>query len=131
MAERNLVIKWIDALESGKYTHGKEFLCQKSKGIEYHDAYGVLLEVLGYSREIHPDAGVRPIIYRYNTSDSGVRCRNPGVTARFLIGLTFPQYRRIMKLNDEANSYRPVIEYLKDLINYRRVRGYGLLIPQT
>ena len=116
--------KWIDALKSGKYKKGKNFLrLSNENGDNQYCCLGVLCELCNISSKPVDDNdvfGEDIIAYEYQFADA---TETEMLSDKFILanGLNSSESNdlasavsALAKINDTSDSFEPVIEYIEE-----------------
>lgn len=97
--------KWLEALESGRYSHGK-FALRTTK--DTYCCLGVLADVMELGWEDEP--GPSETYFIRGTLHNGML---PEKTMD-IAGIACHDCSHLMSINDSANSYAPAIAYIRE-----------------
>ncbi len=102
--------RWLEALRSGQYQHGRNSLTHVLSGQEYDCCLGVMCKLMELPRELR--YGDARFVY---ADSSGYRLASSLSPALLdIIGLTVKQMGALVQANDTSNDgYAPVIALLE------------------
>lgn len=103
MMNAELKEKWLEALESGRYAHGKFALRTTN---DTYCCLGVLVDVM----ELGWEAGPPDTYYISGTRSNGLL---PG-EVKDTAGIRGGHCTELMAINDNADSYAPAIAYIRE-----------------
>jgi len=105
MSKKELIKKWCDALESGKYIQGTEVLRKKENNIEKYCCLGVLCDILEPSKW----SVIATNFIHYENSGLPI----PSIIEK--IGLTIQDSYKLVDMNDSGDyTFKDISNYIKD-----------------
>ncbi len=109
---RELQSKWLEALESGKYTQGRSFLKREECGTLKYCCLGVLCEVKGLPSARDTDY-FPSTIYKFNNEH--VSMLSPHLISE--VGLTQEQAVTLAHMNDSDKTFHEIASEIKRIIS--------------
>lgn len=110
MKFKKFLKEWLEALESGEYTHTKSRLTRRELGKECFCAQGVYLKHKGYHTEYFLDGEGFFVTEKGEIHATILENIHKLPSDAYRILRTTAQY------NDESSNYDKVIQYLKDIL---------------